>query len=80
MATRKASPQQPPLASYRDLQPETRKAEAPAASAQPVPFVCEDDVRTAILNHTPILIGRKTIITPSARDLGEGNQVFVISE
>jgi hypothetical protein len=32
------------------------------------------------LNHTPILIGKKTIITPSARDLGEGNQVFVISE
>jgi hypothetical protein len=27
-----------------------------------------------------LLMGKKTIITPSARDLGEDNQVFVISE
>ena len=80
LATPRSSPQQPPLASFRDLQPETRKAAAPATPTRPVPFVCEDDVRAAILNHTPILIGKKTIITPSARDLGEGNQVFVISE
>src|SRR5205814_6818046 len=81
LGTRKtSSPQQPPLASYRDLQPESRKASVPAAPSMPVPFVCEDDVRAAILNHTPILIGKKTIITPSARDLGEGNQDFVISE
>jgi ethanolamine utilization cobalamin adenosyltransferase len=51
-----------------------------AAPSKPVPFVCEDDVRTAIKGHARILIGKKTIITPSARDLGEGNQVFVFSE
>jgi len=80
LETSRPSPQQPPLASYRDIQPGPQKSASSTAPAKPVPFVCEDDVRAAILNHTPILIGKKTIITPSARDLGEGNQVFVISE
>ena len=66
-----AQPETPPLSSYNQLQP---------ASGKPVPFVCEDDVRTAMKGHARILIGKKTIITPSARDLGEGNQVFVFSE
>jgi hypothetical protein len=75
-----SSSQQPPLSSYRELQPGTPKPAAAAAPSKPVPFVCEDDVRTAIKGHAHILIGKKTIITPSARDLGEGNQVFVFSE
>ena len=75
-----SSPQQPPLSTYSELQPGTSKPAAPAAPSKPVPFVCEDDVRTAIKGHARILIGKKTIITPSARELGEGNQVFVFSE
>jgi hypothetical protein len=75
-----SSPQQPPLSSYRELQPGATKPAAVSAPSKPVPFVCEDDVRTAIKGHARILIGKKTIITPSARDLGEGNQVFVFSE
>jgi acetaldehyde dehydrogenase (acetylating) len=43
---------------------------------RPADFVCEDDVRTAIKSGTRILIGEKTIITPSARDLGEAQRVF----
>jgi hypothetical protein len=74
------SPQQPPLSSYRELQPPATKPTAASAPSKPVPFVCEDDVRTAIKGHERILIGKKTIITPSARELGEGNQVFVFSE
>src|SRR6185503_4528101 len=61
-------PQQPPLSSYSELQPAAPKPKAAAATAKPVPFVCEDDVRTAIKGHSHILIGKKTIITPSARD------------
>jgi acetaldehyde dehydrogenase (acetylating) len=75
-----SSPQQPPLSTYNDLQPVAAKPAAPAAPSKPVPFVCEDDVRTAINGHARILIGKKTIITPSARELGEGNQVFIFSE
>ena len=36
---------------------------------QPVAFVCEADVRTAIRENRKITVGPKTIITPSARDL-----------
>jgi len=69
----------PPLSSYRELEPAVSK-ESAVSSSQPVPFVCEDDVRTAMRSNALIRIGRKTIITPSARELGEGNQVFVVSE
>jgi acetaldehyde dehydrogenase (acetylating) len=74
------SPQQPPLSSYRELQPGTVKPVAAASPSKPVPFVCEDDVRIAMKGNARIPIGKKTIITPSARELGEGNQVFVFSE
>jgi hypothetical protein len=42
-----------------------------------VPFVCEDDVRSAVKNGQKIVVGEKTIITPSARDAGEAAKVFV---
>ncbi len=48
---------------------------------KPVPriaaeFVSEDDVRRAVENGNKIYISRKTILTPSARDLGEEKDVF----
>jgi acetaldehyde dehydrogenase (acetylating) len=46
-------------------------AEAPAA------FVCEDDVRAAMKAGRKVLIDEKTIVTPSARDLGEAQKMFV---
>jgi acetaldehyde dehydrogenase (acetylating) len=49
---------------------------APAAAETPVAFVCEDDVRVAIKEGRQILVGDKTIITPSARDAGEAARVF----
>jgi acetaldehyde dehydrogenase (acetylating) len=61
----------PPLASFKDLQPD---------QGQPAAFVCEDDVRTAIQSKARIVLGRKTIVTPSARELGEANDVFVTQE
>ncbi len=51
------------------------------AVQKPVPqvavdFVSEDDVRRAINNGEKIYISKKTILTPSARDLGEEKDVF----
>ncbi|MGB7203230.1 MAG: aldehyde dehydrogenase family protein [Pyrinomonadaceae bacterium] len=42
----------------------------------PAEFVSEDDVRRAINNGEKIYISKKTILTPSARDLGEEKEVF----
>jgi acetaldehyde dehydrogenase (acetylating) len=50
---------------------------APAVTGTPADFVCEDDVRQAIRAGRKVLVGEKTILTPSARDLGESEQVFV---
>ena len=40
-------------------------------------FVCEDDVRAAMKAGRKVVIDEKTIVTPSARDLGEAQKVFV---
>ena len=45
--------------------------EAPAA------FVCEDDVRAALKAGRKVVIDEKTIVTPSARDLGESRKAFI---
>ena len=51
------------------------------AVQKPVPvtavdFVSEDDVRQAVEKGEKIYISKKTILTPSARDLGEEKEVF----
>ena len=43
---------------------------------QAADFVSEDDVRRAIQKGEKIYVGPKTIITPSARDIGEPAEVF----
>ena len=50
---------------------------APTIAAQPEKFVCEDDVRVAIKEGRKIVIGERTIVTPSARDAGSAAKVFV---
>jgi len=40
-------------------------------------FVSENDVRAAITRQEKIFIGPKTIVTPSARDLGLAHEIFV---
>ncbi len=42
----------------------------------PVAFVCEDDVRQAMRAGHTLSISDKTIVTPSARELGETHRVF----
>jgi acetaldehyde dehydrogenase (acetylating) len=49
----------------------------PAPPAQVESFVCEDDVRLAIKEGRKLLIGERTIVTPSARDAGEAARVFL---
>ncbi len=46
------------------------------AKPKTVDFVSEDDVKRAIENGEKIYTTAKTIITPSARDLGEEKEVF----
>jgi acetaldehyde dehydrogenase (acetylating) len=54
-------------------------AEPPAADSRPAAreFVSEDDVRQAIRKGEKIYISKRTILTPSARDLGEEKDVIV---
>jgi acetaldehyde dehydrogenase (acetylating) len=62
----------PPDAS-RPLAASTEKT--PRAD-NPAEFICEDDVRAALLAGKKLLVGERTIITPAARDLGESQKVF----
>ena len=58
-------------------------AAEPKPSAPPVEisdFVCEQDVRTAIAQSRKIYIGPKTIVTPSARDLGSAHDILVLAQ
>jgi acetaldehyde dehydrogenase (acetylating) len=49
----------------------------PVAADNPRDFICEDDVREALKSGRTLLIGDRTIVTPSARELGESKKVFV---
>ena len=51
--------------------------EADPPETVPVAFVCEDDVRGALRDGRSIVVDERTIITPSARDLGTEHGVFV---
>jgi acetaldehyde dehydrogenase (acetylating) len=68
----------PPLSSYTQLEPQKAKAEK--TDSKPVGFVCEEDVRAALQAKSKIIVGKKTIITPSARELAEANDVFIVAE
>jgi acetaldehyde dehydrogenase (acetylating) len=64
------SPPAMPSPAPRSSVPPTLPVEKPAA------FVCEDDVRQAIRAGQTLVISDKSIVTPSARDLGEAQGVF----
>jgi len=73
-----ASAAAPPLSSYTELEPQ--KPQAEKKDPTPVGFVCEEDVRAAVMANSKIVVGKKTIITPSARELAEANDVFVSAD
>jgi acetaldehyde dehydrogenase (acetylating) len=62
-----------PVAEKKPSPPEKAPAEIQV-------FVSENDVRRAMTRSEKIFIGRKTILTPSARDLGLEHEVFVETE
>jgi len=71
-----AAPSAPPATT-----PASQLSHAPAAPPVKVsPFVSETDVRNAVTRGEKIFIGPKTILTPSARDLGLAHEVFVETE
>ncbi len=52
-------------------------AEKPKTNgAKPLDFVSEEDVKQALADGGKIYINEKTIITPSARDLGNEHEIF----
>lgn len=55
----------------------TPPAGADVASEPAVDFVCEDDVRLAIAAKRKIRLKPRAILTPSARDLGERQDIFI---
>ena len=59
----------------RSLSPAPATTPAPV-SAPPARVVCEDDVRVALAQGTPITVDQRTIITPAARDIADGTDVL----
>jgi acetaldehyde dehydrogenase (acetylating) len=57
-----------------------KKSEAAIPAAEVQVFVSENDVRRAMTRSQKIFIGRKTILTPSARDLGREHEIFIETE
>jgi acetaldehyde dehydrogenase (acetylating) len=53
-------------------------ADRPSES-RPAEFVCEEDVRQAVRSGRKILLDARSIVTPSARDLGDEKRIFVES-
>jgi acetaldehyde dehydrogenase (acetylating) len=67
-------PQPEPKAVVHEITPEN--AVQKPVPITPVDFVSEDDVRRAVAKGEKIYISKKTILTPSARDLGDEKEVF----
>ncbi len=68
------------LASRGIATPASGSLPANAASptaGRPAEFVCEEDVRQAVNAGTKIVIDSRSIVTPSARDLGDEKRVFI---
>jgi acetaldehyde dehydrogenase (acetylating) len=84
LANRQPEPASSPLPSPPPSQPAPQPrpihASGPSGGAsngrKAADFVSEDDVKRAIQKGEKIYVGPKTIITPSARDIGEPAEVF----
>ncbi|MBP7415402.1 MAG: aldehyde dehydrogenase family protein [Pyrinomonadaceae bacterium] len=75
------TPEPPKAAPVAEVKTVVHEITPENAVQKPVPiktvdFVSEDDVRKAIESGDKIYISKKTILTPSARDLGEEKEVF----
>ncbi len=64
-----------------------KPALTPSSVPHPLPppievaeFLSENDVRMALTRNRKLYIGPKTILTPSARDLGNEHEIFIITD
>ncbi|MGB0036549.1 MAG: aldehyde dehydrogenase family protein [Candidatus Acidiferrales bacterium] len=57
-----------------------KPAQPPAPQIKPAEFVSENEVRAAMKRGEKIFLGPKTIVTPSARDLGGTHDIFIVTE
>jgi acetaldehyde dehydrogenase (acetylating) len=57
-------------------EPESAPSQSAANGRKAAEFVSEDDVKRAIQKGEKIYVGPRTIITPSARDIGDPAEVF----
>jgi len=82
LKARAATPAAPtaPLAASPSPAPSTASSTPLAPPVKVTPFVSETDVRNAVTRGEKIFIGPKTILTPSARDMGVEHEVFVETE
>jgi acetaldehyde dehydrogenase (acetylating) len=69
-----------PAAAPQAQAPSAAPANPPQPAIQIAEFVSESDVRAAIGRGEKIYLGPKTIVTPSARDLANENQIFVVTD
>jgi acetaldehyde dehydrogenase (acetylating) len=69
-----SAPKPPATSSGGNAQ--AQQTPSPANGHKAVDFVSEDDVRRAIQKGEKIYVNAKTIITPSARDIGDPAEVF----
>lgn len=65
-----------PVTIVHHLVPESSIVNEPASVARD--FVSESDVREALAKGEKIFISKKTILTPSARDLGNEKEIFAL--
>ncbi|HVP48030.1 MAG TPA: aldehyde dehydrogenase family protein [Bryobacteraceae bacterium] len=73
LSARRAAAPEPPA-------PKPQIPDPPAPDISIAGFVCEADVRAAIDHGQKIYIGLKTIVTPSARELGERFDILVLAQ
>ncbi|MGZ8847800.1 MAG: aldehyde dehydrogenase family protein [Pyrinomonadaceae bacterium] len=66
----------PPARAETAPPPPGTRSESSANGRKAADFVSEDDVKRAIQKGEKIYVGPKTIITPSARDIGDPAEVF----
>ena len=71
-APAEAAAESPVKTIIHELRPQSENGAKPS----PMEFVSEDDVRRAIQKGEKIYVTAKSIITPSARDLGEEKEIF----
>ncbi len=77
------APAKPQVDAVSDVTAVVHEITPENAVQKPVPiatvdFVSEDDVRRAVNAGEKIYVSKKTIITPSARDLGDEKEVFAV--